>query len=342
MLNNRKETNKCFLSAVWYSPFPGGSVDTDSLRFWFIPASLRAKGAPFLVTAYDISSFNLDVSLTLKTDIPCRLKVLISTIAPYSDLEVETKRGRAFKHHPILVWQWQWQATQEEPGDTTSHTFTWTAPMANCWYHFQALGTTDGKTSPSRSPFYKVWVEITEPVTICKNTPDFGTFTWGTEPCYRRSYAFTPRSSFIPDTITIWMQKHPSFILADWVQIQIYETLEDAMPRTLIGSSPRTPIPPPLTDPTPITFPLTCPALQAGQHYAFDYWWSYYPRLKPKKFCNVFAGVSDTCPHPQPLTYRTFLLNCSAPYNLPCNCTGKAWERRVTTAPNYEIKGYPV
>lgn len=52
--------------------------------------------------------------------------------------------------------------------------------------------------------------------------------------------------------------------------------------------------------------------------------------------------MSDTCPHPQPLTYRTFLLNCSAPYNLPCDCTGKAWEQRVTTAPNYEIKGYPV
>lgn len=147
--------HECLLSCHWYEPFPGGSVSTDIIRFWFIPASLRAKGAPFLVTAFDIQYDHRTITLTVTTDIPVRLSCKISTIAPYSMAAVDTKRGRAFKHHPVLVWQWQWQAGQQERGDTLEHTIVWEAPRFCNVYHLQCWGTTDSKTSPSRSPFFR-------------------------------------------------------------------------------------------------------------------------------------------------------------------------------------------
>ncbi len=303
---------------------PPQTITTDPLRFWFIPYSPRSKGAPFLVTDWQISSFDLDITLRITTDIPCHLQVHISIIAPYSTVKVETKRGRKTKHHPVLVWQWPWHTWQTESGDTLEHTFSWTAPMYNTWYHLQALGTTDGKTSPSRSPFYKVYVEAIAPVPICL-TDYYDTYgTVNTVRCYQYSSPFIPCQAFIPTHLTVELARKGTIPVLLGNYVQLWTANPDG--------SPNTPLSPPAlvfvtsylsTSWTPFRVRLQCPLLTPGKLYTITYG-SSEPYSYPVPRISWRAGTNLTCPHNIPDSNKRWTQNCTNA-RLPCDCTGKPW-----------------
>jgi hypothetical protein len=173
-----------YVDAMRTDIYPPPIVQSEIRRFWFIPGSPRGKGAPFLTTSAQFSQNNLQISLTATTDIACHLWARISTVRPFSLQEVETKKGRRLKHHPTLIWQYQWEIPQQESGDTTTHTFSWTAPRYCIIYYWQLWGKTDGKTSPSRSPFLEYHpIAPTEPIPTSDQAPVFGYYTstmyWG-------------------------------------------------------------------------------------------------------------------------------------------------------------------
>jgi hypothetical protein len=65
-----------------------------------------------------------------------------------------------YYHGTKVNFNWTHEYTQQESGDTLTHTFIFTIPYYNRTYWWYARGTVDGKPSSSRSPFFSYYVTI--------------------------------------------------------------------------------------------------------------------------------------------------------------------------------------
>ncbi|MBA7571995.1 hypothetical protein ES708_13769 [subsurface metagenome] len=94
-------------------------------------------------------------TIVLTTDVPCHLWLFWTDKVPWVHRTSTIERGLAVPWHSywcFVVWH---LIAQDEPGDTTTHTFQWPG-WVNCQTkYFRFHGDIAGKTSPSDSPIFR-------------------------------------------------------------------------------------------------------------------------------------------------------------------------------------------
>ena len=108
----------------------------------------------WLLRTYTDSWVGNDKTIVVTTDRTVHCWLRWTARQPFLELDPEIRRGVAYYCHP----KWRWWASidveQNEPGDTTTHTFSlpdWVDGEQR-WYYF--WGTIVGDLSPSNSPFF--------------------------------------------------------------------------------------------------------------------------------------------------------------------------------------------
>ncbi len=203
------------------------------------------------------------------TDVACHLTAHISNEPPWKKRGAHFKRGKVFFHSPIVYWGWYFDLEQLESGDTTHHTFTYVLPsqMTEIW--IQAIGTVDGKPSPSYTPFFQYIYTTPTYIERCYTSP---LATWSFDTLHEMQYSFplVASSSFYLDRIILYFTGHPVqpplqyclFLLYD--ADENYKPLEPPLAQSLFQiGAPLWPQP----------YALPCPVyptwIQAGQRYAW-------------------------------------------------------------------------
>lgn len=93
-------------------------------------------------------------TIVLNTDVPCHLWLFWTMNPPWTHRVAANKRGL------LVPWDSYWCYTswqiieQDEPGDTTEHTFQWLGWETCQTKYFRFHGEISGQVSPSDSPIY--------------------------------------------------------------------------------------------------------------------------------------------------------------------------------------------
>jgi len=150
-------TDLSYLSACWYHSHienPDGLDWTKARQFWLpIPSSLNV-GSPFLVTTKVGSFTDYVYNVLLNTDVACTLHLLVDRKKPWVSPSFHITHGVVFHHDPELYFAWTKRVDQHETGDVTTHTFAIPFTNEDVKYYYIALGSVDGKDSPSVSPVF--------------------------------------------------------------------------------------------------------------------------------------------------------------------------------------------
>jgi len=175
----------------------------DVLRFWLPTPTKPKEGAPWLALTLAGEFTDTDYLFTMTTDIPCHLHCLVGSSKPWVSLSTHIIRGVVFHHDPELYFKWFSSVTQDEAGDTTTHTFTLPCPLDNVTYWLVARGTVDGKESPSISPPFSYQ---RTPV------PEMGVLD---------AYGITTTSAYLPGLL-INDQGVPAFVRHRYTKTDVY------------------------------------------------------------------------------------------------------------------------
>lgn len=105
---------------------------------------------------YDLQQEDVDGGfiITLTTNTPCHLWLYWSDKEPWVHRKGVTERGLTMpwaSYWCFVAWQ---KIEQTEPGDTTTHTFTWLGWVTCQTRYLRFHGTIDGLDSPSDSPIF--------------------------------------------------------------------------------------------------------------------------------------------------------------------------------------------
>lgn len=123
-------------------------------QFWCPLPTKVDVGSPWLIKLNTGSFINHTYNWLCITDVACTLHVLVGENKPIMSPSTHKARGVVFRHDPRLYFHWQSRRDQHESGDTTTHTFDIPFSCEDHRYWFVALGSVDGKASPSISPFF--------------------------------------------------------------------------------------------------------------------------------------------------------------------------------------------
>ena len=144
-----------YKSSCWYHSHiqnDDGLSWTKSRMFWLpIPSSINI-GSPWLITVKTGTFDDWIYNLWVKTDVACTLHVLVGTTRPIIKPEGHITHGVVFHHDPRIYFKWNQRVNQHEEGDVTSHTFAIPYAYEDVKYWVMAVGSVDGKDSPSVSP----------------------------------------------------------------------------------------------------------------------------------------------------------------------------------------------
>ena len=154
----------------WYSIYYNALANNEDGRDAGTPVMLWLRhtppdtyGIPWLIISQQVSNADLQITWVATTDVGCHLTIRVSDRPPYKATELHEKRGTVYYHGTKIKFQWTHQYTQQESGDTLTHTFIFTVPSYNRTYWWYARGTVDGKKSSSRSPFFNYYIYHLEP-----------------------------------------------------------------------------------------------------------------------------------------------------------------------------------
>ena len=150
-------TDTGIFSTIYYRACAQNADGYDEgvlIQSWFLLPTKTDQGPPWLPTHQSAAWAGPDIIWTLTTDIPCHLFIRVSDKPPWKQAGTHYKRGVVFHHAPNVYFAWHFEEEQQEPGDTTQHTFQFYFNFSCQTLWWYAYGTVDGKDSPSISPFY--------------------------------------------------------------------------------------------------------------------------------------------------------------------------------------------
>ncbi|MBA7574181.1 hypothetical protein ES708_15983 [subsurface metagenome] len=134
-----------------------------TLPFWFRWKQPPYDGSPFFPYNYQAVGPYENWTISCRTDICCHMTMWFDNGVPYRKIGEHFKRGKVFLHTPLIYFRPKWGVVQDEPGDSTTHTFQWQCKKPYGKYYHQATATVDGRLSPSKSPFYRLSCKPTPP-----------------------------------------------------------------------------------------------------------------------------------------------------------------------------------
>ncbi len=129
-----------------------GSVMTKPITFWLPKPTKPLEGAPWLIVRQGGYFEDMIYIWQAESDIGCLLHVLVGTRKPYISPTVHITRGVVFHHDAELWFTWKWRIDSEQTIDTLLHDFHIPFKEYDRKYWFVAMGSVDGKNSPSISP----------------------------------------------------------------------------------------------------------------------------------------------------------------------------------------------
>ena len=117
----------------------------------------------FCVESWSGIGVGTTATITALTNNPCHLEMRITKVVPTLRLIKVKRRGTVYCYERIIKVSLTWSVFQDEPGDTTTHTFTIT-PWPGCETRFfYWRGTVGGAHSPSKSVHFN-WHMPIQPI----------------------------------------------------------------------------------------------------------------------------------------------------------------------------------
>lgn len=293
-----------------------------------------------LTIAYSVLATGLRVTVT--TDNLVHLFMRYTTTPPQKHVLPRNERGAGLGHYLDQCFVAYHDNEQEEAGDTTTHTFLKTNwPVCQTrWFIFH--GTREAIPTPSASPiFEKHRTEPGDPITYCHRPPHDPEQVFYHAACYRLSYCFRPCDSFIPSHLTLWLKQLTGIPYPTTIKVQFYTA--DALGKPLTPISTTNSFPLGTLDPTwhAIRNPIVCDPLTPNNNYAFDTYWSYFPRVNPVQKLGMRQGEHGSCQPPLHDDARSRLMACTTHWLLPCDCSAKPWDPYAIPGYNFKLEGYP-
>ena len=293
-----------------------------------------------LTIAYSVLATGLRVTVT--TDNLVHLFMRYTTTPPQKHVLPRTERGAGLGHYLDQCFVAYHDNEQEEAGDTLTHTFlksNWPVCVTR-WFIFH--GTREATPTPSASPiFEKHRTEPGDPTLYCHRPPKEPESIFYGGACYHISYCFRPCDSFTPSHLTLFLKQLEGRPYPDTVEVRFYTA--DALGKPL---TPISPINSFAIGPLDLTWhtirnPVVCNPLTLNNNYAFDTYWSYYPRVNPTQRLAMRQGDLGSCQPPLDDDARTYLKNCTTLWSLPCDCTAQPWTSYAIPGYNFKLEGYP-
>lgn len=280
------------------------------------------------------------VTITCYTNYPCHLYLRWTNVEPQKHVNPVIVRGAVAGTYIDQCFVVYHDVEQNEPGDTTTHTFI-VSPWPTCeTRYFYFWGTVGGVLSPSASAIFSYHnVAPPPPTTFCYQMPRVPESGWAGASCNSQSYCFRPCATFTPSHLTLWLKKHPSYGQAFNVECIFWTAAASGQPIAFISPVLNLAIPLLGATWTEVRNAVTCPTLTMGVNYAFSLMLPRWP-LGAAQYIIFRLGMNDTCPPPIPQAERCFRRLCSVGYSVPCNCTGKPWSWAAGNGFNYKLEGY--
>jgi len=303
------------------------------------PPILSPPALHFLIIDFTITCGTNQLIFVATTDVACHLTLHLSHEEPIIRRIPYQKRGADFELSSVTCFVEVDTIDQDEAGDSNTHTFTVPLVAYGLMHYWYLTGTQGGTPMISISQIFTAHCEKPLIETCCHSTPSSGHLQQNVYPCWKVSYAFTPKYDFEPTEFTL----HLALFLANppppWVQIEIWTTDHTAEPLIKIGGSAQVPVPGMTSSWQAYKFPLTCQKLLANNHYATTWWTSYYPRSSPYKQAIVRRGTGDTCGYTGGAPVKTGYQNCYSDWWRPCNCYRRPWGAYTNSTHYFSFEG---
>jgi len=264
--------------------------------------------------------------VTCYTNYPVHLFKRETTTVPQKHINNKIVRGAPVGTYIDQCFVVFTDIEQQEPGDTTTHTFIeepWPYRETR-WFYF--WGTVEGQLSPSASAIFSFHSKL---AVYCYQIPLVPEQQVSWLAGYHCSYCFRPCATITPTHITLWIRKHPLYPEPTGIHWQLYIPTALGKPLMPISIDNILVLPGLTSNWQEFRAPIMSPWILMAKLYAFDVWFE--PVIPPQPTQRVYyrAGMNDTCPAPLPQNQRSFMKYYG-------NWVAYDW-----TGYNYKLEGEP-